>query len=212
MAIPWGSAMEEPESHSADMSSVESSAAPGVVPEPSATLDSGSGLSPRATAVTAFAATLAGFGIVAAHGLDGQGLTLAFAGAVLVVLAAIDLDRRLIPNKIVLPAAALVFAGQLVFEPGHWVQWIVAPLAAAAFFGAAHAIYPAGIGMGDVKLALLLGAALGWDVLNGLLIGSLLAAAFGLYLIVKEGAAARKQTIPFGPFLAAGALAILLFG
>lgn len=169
-------------------------------------------LGPQATAATAFAATLAAFGTVASRGFDGHGVTLAGAAAVLVVLAAIDLHRRLIPNRIVLPAVALVLAGQLAFETHHWVEWIVAAVGAAAFFGAAHVIYREGIGMGDVKLALLLGAALGWDTLNGLLIGSLLAAAFGGYLMLRNGASARKETIPFGPFLAAGALAILFFG
>jgi len=169
-------------------------------------------LGPRANAATAFGATLAAFGTVASRGLDGQGVTLAGAAAVLVVLAAIDLHRRLIPNRIVLPAVGLVLAGQLAFEPHHWVEWTVAAVGAAAFFGVAHAVYREGIGMGDVKLALLLGAALGWAVVNGLLIGSLLAAAFGAYLLLRKGTAARKETIPFGPFLAAGALAILFFG
>jgi len=169
-------------------------------------------LGPQATAATAFVATIAAFATVASRGFDGDGVVLAVAASVLVVLAAIDLDRRLIPNRIVLPAAAFVLAGQLVFASGHWVEWLVASFGAALFFGIAHAIYRAGIGMGDVKLALLLGAALGQDVLPALLIGSLGAAAFGLLLIARSGAAARKETIPFGPFLAGGALLLLLFG
>jgi len=208
--VPWGSASETAVVHSSRMTSVPGPAASAAAPaeEP----DAERRLGGQATAATAFAATLAAFGTLASRGIDGQGVVLGVAAAILVILAAIDIDRRLIPNRIVLPAAAVVLAGQIVFEPGHWIEWVVAALGAAAGFAVAHAVYRAGIGMGDVKLALLLGAALGWDVLNGLLIGSLLAAAFGLYLILRQGLAARKQTIPFGPFLAAGALAILLFG
>lgn len=210
MAVPWGSAPETTSMHSSGMTSV-----PGPTASAPVQVDASNAerrLGAQAAAGTAFVATLAAFATLASRGVGGQGVVLGAAAAVLVVLAAIDIDRRLIPNRIVLPAAALVLAGQLIFEPGHWIEWVVAALGAGAGFGIAHAVYQAGIGMGDVKLALLLGAALGWDVLNGLLIASLLAAAFGLYLILKHGAAARKQTIPFGPFLAAGALAILLFG
>jgi len=73
-------------------------------------------------------------------------------------------------------------------------------------------IYPPGLGMGDVKLALLLGAALGTDVVGAVLLGTVAAAVFGLVLMVRNGAEARKRAIAFGPFLALGGLIALLLG
>ncbi len=75
-----------------------------------------------------------------------------------------------------------------------------------------HLVYPAGMGMGDVKLALLLGAALGWLVVLALFVGSLGVGLAGVVFLVREGRAARKKAIPFGPFLALGAIAALFLG
>lgn len=169
-------------------------------------------LSPRESGATAFTATLLAFACLAKYDLSARGFISAFVAAVLTVLAAIDLDRRLIPNRIVVPSGALVLLAQLAFRSDHWLEWILAAVGAGLFFGIAHAIYPAGLGMGDVKLAFLLGAALGLDVVPALLLGSLAAAAWGLVLIVRHGSSARKQTIPFGPFLAFGAILTLLLG
>jgi leader peptidase (prepilin peptidase)/N-methyltransferase len=71
-------------------------------------------------------------------------------------------------------------------------------------------VYPAGLGMGDVKLALLLGAALGGAVLPALLVGTLAAGAAGLVVLARQGLGARRRALPFGPFLAFGAITILL--
>ena len=121
-------------------------------------------------------------------------------------------DRHLLPNRIVLPAAAIVLAAQLIFFPEHWLAWLGASLGAAALFAGARLFYPAGLGMGDVKLALLLGAVLGTAVLSALTLGTFVAGVFGLVLIARGGAAARKTAIPFGPFLGFGAIVVLLFG
>ena len=85
-------------------------------------------------------------------------------------------------------------------------------LGAATIFAIAHLFYPTGLGMGDVKLALLLGALLGTAVLSALTLGSLAAGVFGLILLARGGSVARKTAIPFGPFLGFGAIAVLLFG
>ena len=71
--------------------------------------------------------------------------------------------------------------------------------------------YPAGLGMGDVKLALLIGAALGWSVIAALLFGTLAAGLVSAALLIAKGAEARKRAIPLGPFLAGGAILVLLF-
>jgi leader peptidase (prepilin peptidase)/N-methyltransferase len=134
---------------------------------------------------------------------------LAFFAAVLVVLSVIDLRTRRLPNWIVLPAAAVVLAAQIAVSPGHWYEWILGALGAFSFLLVAALISPKGMGMGDVKLALLLGAALGWAVAPALFIGLSAAALAGLVLIARGGWAARKTAVPLGPFLALGGLVAL---
>lgn len=132
--------------------------------------------------------------------------------AVLTVLAAIDLERRVIPNRIVLPAGGLVLlANVIVHFGGEAWEYVVA--ATVAFIGGAAVslVTRGGVGMGDAKLCFLLGAGLGWSVLGALFLGSLAAAVVGLVLIARAGMAARKQTIPFGPFLALGGIVTVFF-
>jgi leader peptidase (prepilin peptidase) / N-methyltransferase len=134
----------------------------------------------------------------------------AFFAGVLIVLAAIDLEHRIIPNKIVLPATAIVLAAHIAIEPGRTVELIVAPLAAAVFLFLPNLFTRSAIGMGDVKLALLLGAGLGWGVIGALLIGFLATVPFAIAVLIRGGAAARKTMLPLGPFLAFGGLVILI--
>jgi leader peptidase (prepilin peptidase)/N-methyltransferase len=138
-------------------------------------------------------------------------LIAAFFAVVLVLLAAIDIERRIIPNRIVLPAIAIVLLAQIAFYPEHAVEWILAAVGAGLFFLIPILFYPSGMGLGDVKLAVLLGAALGIEVMGALLIGLLAAAALGIVILIRQGRAGRKTAIPFGPFLAFGALVVLLF-
>ena len=160
------------------------------------------------------AAGLAAAGLAAASfarfGLSGRAFVAAFVFVVLVALSAIDLERRIIPNRIVLPATAVVLAARIALSPDRTVEWVGAALAAAAFLLLVHLVHPEGLGMGDVKLALLLGAALGRYTAVGMLVGMLAAAAVAIGLLVREGRAARKKAIPYGPFLALGAILALL--
>jgi leader peptidase (prepilin peptidase)/N-methyltransferase len=94
----------------------------------------------------------------------------AFVIAILVVLSWYDLRLRIIPNRIVLPAWALVLAFELLLRPGDWVEWIAASTAAAGLFLLPALVSPAGLGMGDVKLAGLIGATLGYRVFTALLL------------------------------------------
>jgi leader peptidase (prepilin peptidase) / N-methyltransferase len=141
----------------------------------------------------------------------GHNVVLGFFAAVLVALSVIDVRTRRLPNRIVLPAAALVLVAQIAVAPDRALEWILGALGASAFLLAAALINPAGLGMGDVKLALLLGAALGWTVAPALMIGFVAAALAGVVMIARNGWAARKATMPLGPFLAFGALAALFF-
>ena len=163
-------------------------------------------------AIVSFVAGVAALGCVVRFGLSARGFIDAFAAAVLVVLAAIDLERHILPNVIVLPSAAVVYVAQMAFFPHHALEWTVASLGCALFFLVTLLIYPAGLGMGDVKLGLLLGAALGTSVIAALFVGLLGSAIVGVVLLLREGSAARKRAIPLGPFLAAGAIIVLLFG
>jgi leader peptidase (prepilin peptidase)/N-methyltransferase len=162
--------------------------------------------------ITAFAATLLGFVAVAEAGFGARGMLDAAVCAVLVVLAVIDLERRVIPNVIVLPAAVLTLIAQIAIAPSKWLWYLGAALGAGLFFLVLFLVFRDGLGMGDVKLAVLIGAALGSHVLIGLVFGSLAASVVAVYLLGTKGLAARKMTIAFGPYLAAGAIVVLLFG
>ena len=87
------------------------------------------------------------------------------------MLAAIDIEQRIIPNRIVLPATAVILVAHIAIEPGRTLELILAPLAGGALMVLPNFINGSAIGMGDVKLALLLGAGLGWGVIGALLVG-----------------------------------------
>lgn len=158
-------------------------------------------------AVAAFLSLLA----VIRYGISGESAVSVFALSALVVLSRHDLERRVIPNRIVVPAWLIALVARIALEPDQWAEWLVASLAAGAFFLVFALAKPGGLGLGDVKLALFIGAVLGWDVVPALLIGTLASAAFAVALLIREGGAARKRMIPLGPFLAAGAIVVLLF-
>jgi len=134
----------------------------------------------------------------------------AFFCLVLVAVSAIDLEHLIIPNRIVLPAAAVVLAANTALHPSP--EWILGAVGASGFLFAAALAYPRGMGMGDVKLALLMGAMLGRTVPVALMVGMLAAVVPGIVLIARHGSAGRKMRIPFGPFLALGAVVALFAG
>jgi leader peptidase (prepilin peptidase) / N-methyltransferase len=147
---------------------------------------------------------------VAAFGLSWEAAVAVVFCATLVAVTVTDFERRVIPNKIVLPAAAVVLVAQTVLEPS--VEWALAGFGAAAFLLVAALAYPAGMGMGDVKLALLLGVMLGRVVPVALMIGMVTALLPAIVLFARHGSAARKMAIPFGPFLAFGGIVGLFAG
>jgi len=132
-----------------------------------------------------------------------------FCGA-LVAISATDIERRIVPNRIVLPATVVVLALQLAWRPS--IEWPVAGLGASLFLFVLALAYPAGMGMGDVKLALLLGVADGRTVPVAIMIGTISALVPSIVLFARHGVAARKMGIPFAPFLALGGLVALFFG
>ena len=143
-------------------------------------------------------------------GLGADAVLAAFFCSVLVVLSAIDVERRILPNRIVLPSFAVVLAAQTALHPS--IEWALGALGASLFLFLALLAYPRGMGMGDVKFALLLGAMLGRTVAVAMMIGMLAAVVPSVVLLARHGSAARKMAIPFGPFLAVGAVVALFAG
>ena len=149
-------------------------------------------------------------GCVLAFGLTAEAAIAAFFCAVLVAVSAIDLEHRIIPNRIVVPATVVVLVANTARDLSP--EWAIAALAGSGFLLAAAVVYPAGMGMGDVKLALLMGAALGRTVSAALMVGMLAAMVPSLVLFARHGSKARKMGIPFGPFLAIGSVVALFWG
>jgi leader peptidase (prepilin peptidase)/N-methyltransferase len=143
-------------------------------------------------------------------GVSWDAAVASFYCAVLVVLSAIDIDRRIVPNKIVLPAAAIVLVAQTILHPS--LEWLLAGLGASLFLFLAALAYPKGMGMGDVKLALLLGFMTGRTVPIALFLGMVAALVPSAILFARHGAKARKMAIPFAPFLALGGVLALFWG
>ena len=166
-------------------------------------------ISVRYPAVEALTALLIA-GCVLKFGLSWDALIASGFCASLVAVSATDAERRIIPNRIVLPAAAVVLVANTLVHPS--VEWLAAGFGASAFLFLAALAYPAGMGMGDVKLALLLGVALGRTVPVAMMLGMLSALVPSIALLVKHGSAARKMGIPFGPFLALGGVIALFAG
>jgi leader peptidase (prepilin peptidase)/N-methyltransferase len=147
---------------------------------------------------------------LAVFGFSVEALVDALGCGVLVAVSVTDLERRIVPNRIIVPALVGALVVQTVRDPS--LEWIVASLAAGGLFLLAALIYPAGLGMGDVKLAAFLGAWLGAPVALALFAGSILTLVPAVALLVLRGGSARKVGIPFAPFLAGGGVIALFFG
>ena len=130
--------------------------------------------------------------------------------AVLVTLSAIDIQLRIVPNRIVLPAAAAALVLHTAIDPSP--EWVVSALAAAGVLFAIVFAYPKGLGMGDVKFALLLGAVLGASVSVALMLGLFAALVPAAVLVTRHGVVARKMGVPLVPFLSLGAVVALFLG
>jgi leader peptidase (prepilin peptidase) / N-methyltransferase len=170
---------------------------------------------PAAELLTAVTFALLGLGFGASPVLPA----FCFLALVSVALTFIDVTHQRLPDLLTLPAypvAVVALAAATPFVPhgpAHLVHAVIGLAAALAFYLVLALIYPAGIGWGDVKLSGLLGLYLGWTGLEALVVGLaagfVLAAAVGLGLIAA-GKATRRSQIAFGPFMLAGALAVII--
>jgi prepilin signal peptidase PulO-like enzyme (type II secretory pathway) len=145
------------------------------------------------------------------HGAEADTVIDCFVIATLVLVSKNDLVSRIIPNRVVLPAGAVVLAANTALHPSKWAEWLLASLGAGLLFLVFWRLSRGGLGMGDVKLAAFLGAALGSDVFAALIVGTTAAAFFSAAVIVRHGTEGRRRTIPLAPFLSAGAIVAVLF-
>jgi len=149
--------------------------------------------------------------------LAGRNTTEVALGIVLILLvvpiALIDLEHRIIPNRLTLLGAVLALAIGTALDPGGEPARLIAAAAAGGFLLIAALAYPGGMGMGDVKLAGMMGLFLGAAVAPALLIALVSGTALGVTIIARKGAqAGRKTAVPFGPFLALGAIVAVFAG
>ncbi len=172
----------------------------------------GVGISPRYPVVEALSAALAVAVLATVHPSYRVVLGLLLV-LVLVPVALIDLDHRIIPNAITAPAALAAVVAGLALHPAGVPEQLIAGAGAAGFLLVFVLAYPRGMGMGDVKLAGVLGLYLGRYVAVALMAGVLVGTLVGVIVMARLGVSeGRKTAVPFGPFLALGGIVALLAG
>jgi leader peptidase (prepilin peptidase)/N-methyltransferase len=133
--------------------------------------------------------------------------------AFLVPIALIDLDHKLIPNRLTAPAAILAIVLGTALDPGGEVERLIAGFAAAAALALPSLLHPSGMGMGDAKLVGVLGLFLGQAIVPAFFVAFVAGTALGIAIILRKGMSEGRRTkIPFGPFLALGGVVGVLAG
>ena len=145
-------------------------------------------------------------------GLEPELVPALLLTALVVPAAAIDLNHRIIPNLINLPGAVAVYVLSVAAQPDRWLEFLLGGLGCMLFLGVAWVVFPAGMGLGDVKMALMIGFGLGKYAFLAMFVGFMASTVLSLFLIARHGKQARKMGFPFGPFLAFGTVVALLFG
>jgi leader peptidase (prepilin peptidase)/N-methyltransferase len=151
--------------------------------------------------------------VVHDQGLDEDAILGIVLVLLLVPITLIDLDHRIIPNKLTLLGAVLAPSILAFTAPDAIPEHLIAGAAAGGFFLLVVFAYPRGMGMGDVKLAAVLGLFLGRDVVPALFVAFLVGTLAGAVIMARKGSAeGRKTAVPFGPFLALGGVVALFAG
>jgi leader peptidase (prepilin peptidase)/N-methyltransferase len=172
----------------------------------------GSRISPRYPLVEAGTALLCGL-VVLAKGLDKDAVLPLVMVLLMVPVTLIDLDHRIIPNTLMILGAVLAPALVMVVEPDAIVEHLIAGAAAGGFFLLAVLAYPRGMGVGDIKLAGVLGLFLGRAVGPAMFIALVSGTVVGALIMARKGVAeGRKTAVPFGPFLALGGVVAVFVG
>jgi leader peptidase (prepilin peptidase)/N-methyltransferase len=160
---------------------------------------------------TRVATAVVGAGLLAASfavfGASGRSLVGAVLCPALVLLAVIDVKHRLLPNAIVFPCVLAIGLIVAAADPAGFFEHLEAGLALGFFLFVFSALSPSGLGMGDAKVGLLLGLALGARTLSAMMATFLAVFVAALWIMARRGVGARKESIPFGPFLALGGIA-----
>ena len=169
-------------------------------------------ISPRYPLTEAFTGALFAAVVIARGAGRGVWLDLIFVAA-LVAITRIDLEHRIIPNRITLPLALVAIVLTALLEPHQLTQRLLAGAIAGGVFCAIVFAYPAGMGMGDAKLVAVMGLVLGTAVAPAVLIALLTGSVVGIGVMARRGAGQRRRTaIPFGPFLALGGVVAVFAG
>jgi leader peptidase (prepilin peptidase) / N-methyltransferase len=150
--------------------------------------------------------------VAVANGLNDDLVVLLPFAAMLIAVAEIDLEHRIVPNKIVVPMAIYGVAASAVVRTDMLPELLIAGAAAFTFLLVAALIHPAGMGMGDVKLAGVMGLYLGASIAPAMLVAFLTGSVVGIAVMLRHGAGGRKRGVPFAPFLAFGAMVALFAG
>jgi leader peptidase (prepilin peptidase) / N-methyltransferase len=169
-------------------------------------------VSPCPAAAAELAGAVAFTAVAAVRGVDRELLLELPFVTLLLAVAAVDLEHRIVPNRLLLPAAAYVVVASAALRPARLPELALAGAAAFASLLAIALAWPGGLGMGDVKLAGVMGLYLGGAVAPALLAAFGCGAAAGAALVVRRGWVARRARLPFAPFLALGGLVGLLRG
>ena len=169
-------------------------------------------ISPRYPLVEALTAALCAGAVLAHDSVTPIALSVTLI-LIVVPAALIDLEHRIIPNRITALGVVLALVLGTALDPAGEPGRLIAGAAAGGFLLLAALAYPGGMGMGDVKLAAVMGLFLGSAVAPAILIALLSGVLVGAVVIARKGArAGRKTAIPFGPFLALGALVAVFVG
>jgi leader peptidase (prepilin peptidase)/N-methyltransferase len=151
--------------------------------------------------------------VVLVHGPDRDAVLPLVLLVLLVPIALIDLDRRIIPNRLTGPGSVVALALGAVLMPEYVPEQLIAGVAAGGFLLLAVLAYPSGMGMGDVKLAGMMGLFLGREVGVAMLVALLAGSLVGVAIMARKGTKeGRKTAVPFGPFLALGGVVAMLAG
>lgn len=132
--------------------------------------------------------------------------------AMLTTTTLTDLERRIIPNKVLLTGAVICMAIAVLTDPAGVPERLIAAAAGGLVFFLVALAVPQGMGLGDVKLVATMGLFLGRGLAPAVLIALLTGSLVGIAIMIRRGAGARKSTIPFGPFLAFGGAVAILCG
>jgi leader peptidase (prepilin peptidase) / N-methyltransferase len=168
-------------------------------------------ISPRYPAVELLTA-LCFVGVVLARGLHPELIALIPFTAALIAISFIDIQHKIVPNKIVAPAAVYGLITAAAFRTHILPELLIAGAGAFTFFLVAALIHPKGMGMGDVKLAGVMGLYLGKLVIPALVVAFVVGSVVGVALVLRHGARSRKLGVPFAPFMALGGLVAMLAG